>query len=170
MKISNKRVIAALMVGTMSLPFAGCGEIKDKYHFDDAEKVYSLSDSYSLNELKDYVCLVEIKQENEWNLYLSYVQPLDYYGNYIIATGKVTTVYNVYHDVFTNEILYTENISNNDVKNDNVYVNDSLDIDSYLVKNNFIKENYTEEDLRRLLEFIKNDYTFNYDKQKVKRK
>lgn len=166
----NKRVIAALMAGTMSLSFAGCGEIKDKYRWDDTEQVYSLVDNYSLNNLKFSVCLVEMKQENEWDLHLSYTQSLDYNGDYIINKARVTTVYNVYHDVFTNEIIYTENISNNDIKNDNVYVNNYIDIDSYLVKYNLIKESYDEEDLKQLLEFIKKDYIFNYDKQKVKQK
>ena len=166
----NKRVIAALMAGTMSLSFAGCGEIKDKYRWDDTEQTYSLVDNYSLNNLKFSVYLVETKQENDWNLHLSYVQALDYNGNYILNKGRVSTVYNVYHDVFTNEILYTENISNNNIKNDNVYVNDYADIDSYLVKYNLVKETYTEDDLKQLLEFIKKDYTFNYDIQKVKQK
>ena len=166
----NKRVIAALMAGTMSLSFVGCSEIKDKYRWDDTEQVYSLTDNYSLSELKFSVYLVETKQENEWDLHLSYVQSLDYDGNYILNKRRVSTVYNVYHDVFTNEILYTENISNNNVKNDNVYVNNYIDIDSYLVKYNLIKESYTEEDLKQLLEFIKKDYIFNYDKQKVKQK
>lgn len=166
----NKRVIAALMAGTMSLSFAGCGEIKDKYRFDDAEQTYSLVDNYSLNNLKFSVYLVETKQENDWNLHLSYVQSLDYDGSYILNKRRVSAVYNVYHDVFTNEILYTENISNNNIKNDNVYVNDYADIDSYLVKYNLVKETYTEDDLKQLLEFIKKDYTFNYDIQKVKQK
>ena len=141
----NKRVIAALMAGTMSLSFVGCSEIKEKYRWDDTEQVYSLTDNYSLSELKFSVYLVETKQENEWDLHLSYVQSLDYDGNYILNKGRVSTVYNV-------------------------YVNNYIDIDSYLVKYNLIKESYTEEDLKQLLEFIKKDYIFNYDKQKVKQK
>lgn len=162
----NKRVIATLMAGTMGLSFTGCGEIKDKYRWDNIEQSYSLDGIYSLSELKDSVCLVEIKQDDEWNLHLSYVQSLDYDGNY----HRITVVYNVYHDIFTNEAIYTENLLNSDIKNDNVFVNDNADIDSYLVNYNLIKENYTEEDLKQLLEFIKKDYTFNYDKQKVKQR
>lgn len=164
----NKRIIAALMAGTMSLSFTGCG-IKDKYTYDDHNKTYKLRDAYSLNDLKNEVHLIEIEKDNEAEIFLSYVELLD-------SSGKNNewhfnpTKYFLYHDVLTNDVLYTKADDNENSINSNKLINDICGVESYLVSFNLIKEFYREDDMKELLERIKSVYTFSDSKEKVLKK
>lgn len=153
LKKINTRLISSLLVVTLvATPLVGCVENRLVYEVDESGKIVALENikyeylkKYklvvfgSLEEIK--FCIVDVRSKGNRAGVDSYVE---------------------YYDVFNNELIYSTNIES-DLK-----IIKEQELNDYLVLFDFIKKDYSKDDLEKLLELIEEDFNKNVEKQKIK--
>lgn len=147
----NKKIIAGLLAGTMTLSLAGCG-YDDKYEVNENGEV-ELVDTYSYDEVRNFYFL-ELKTNDGTASYLAR-QGIGFYQE----------IYDVYTNTYLGTIDYEKNRF---VKPANVEIINLETLDSYLIGFNFIKSSYNKDDLDCLHQQIKENEKLEDNKQKVK--
>lgn len=162
MKINNinKRLIAGMLGGVMlttPLTLTGCNSYK--YVTEEDGNIYLDSDKmYSYNAVKD-LHVINVKTKIKENLYLVYID------RYFFADIPMD-----YHDVFTGKEIIHNN-SNGVVTTEGVELLSEEKIEQYLISYDMLKESYSVEDLKYLLEKIEQDvYSEKNNKELIKNK
>lgn len=134
----NKKIIAGLLAGTMTLSLAGCG-YDDKYEVNENGEV-ELVDTYSYDEVRNFYFL-ELKTNTGTSSYLAR------HGD-----SHINRIYDVYTNVYLGTIDYDNNTF---VEPENLEIINLEKLDSYLIGFNFIKSSYNKDDLDYLHQQIK---------------
>ena len=154
----NKRVIAAMLGGVMlttPLTLTGCNSYK--YVTEEDGNIYLDSDKmYSYNDVKD-LHVINVKTKINENLYLVYID------KYFFADIPMD-----YHDVFTGKEIIHNN--SNGVVTEGIEMLSEERIEQYLISYNMLKESYSVEDLKLLLDKIKQDVYSDNNKELIKNK
>lgn len=161
MKVNNinKRLIAGMLGGVMlatPLTLTGCGSYEYVTDTDGSVKLDS-DKMYPYNDVKD-LRLINVKTKINENLYLVY-------SNKYFFTGIPMD----YHDVFTGKEIIHNN-SNGVVTTEGVELLSEESVEQYLISYDMLKESYSVEDLKDLLEKIKQDVYSDNNKELIKNK
>ena len=155
----NKRLIAGMLGGVMlttPLTLAGCNSYE--YVTEEDGNIYLDSDKmYSYNDVKD-LHVINVKTKINENLYLVYIDKYFFTG-----------IHMDYHDVFTGKEIIQED-SSGVVTTEGVELLSEERIEQYLISYNMLKDSYCVEDLKVLLEKIKQDVYSDNNKELVKNK
>ena len=155
----NKRLISGMLGGIMlatPLTLAGCYSYE--YVTEEDGNIYLDSDKmYPYNDVKD-LRVINVKTKINENLYLVYIDKSFFTG-----------IPMDYHDVFTGKEIIRNN-SNGVVTTEGVELLSEERIEQYLISYNMLKDSYCVEDLKVLLEKIKQDIYSDNNKELVKNK
>lgn len=161
MKVNNinKRLIAGMLGGIMlttPLTLTGCNSYE--YVTEENGNIYLDSDKmHPYNDVKD-LHVINVKTKINENLYLVYI------GKYFFTGIPMD-----YHDVFTGKEIIHNN-SNGVVTTEGVELLSDEKIEQYLISYDMLKESYSVEDLKYLLEKIKQDVYSDNNKELIKNK
>lgn len=140
--ISGKLLSTVLSV-TLVMSSAGCTnyaacDIKCNIE-DSADYVFQKKVTYE--ELKDYF-LIEIMNSDENKVYLArrYKNKLEYNSS------------EFYLNVFDNEQIF------NETKTRNKYIKQKISFEEYINDNNMAKNEYSEEEIKVMFDYMKQDY------------
>ena len=151
----NKRLISGMLGGIMlatPLTLTACGPYEYVTDTDDSVKLNS-DITYSYNVVRE-LQVVNIKTKINEDVYFVY-------------NKSVFKDFDEYCDVFTGKIIFQ--YEKDCIKTEGVDVLSCEGIDQYLISYNMLKEEYSVDDLERLLEKIKNDvYSDKNNKKLVK--
>lgn len=137
-KYINKNILAIIMVGSMVAPLSACSAGDDKvdsskgmiYSYDQVSK-------YQIMELETPV------------------------GTQIYLTEQNGFFAEEYYDVFTDCCVYRKNFGKNGIsyEADTFILKDVKSVKQYLVGYDFVKAEYSTEDLKTLLKNIEEDFS-----------
>lgn len=159
-KISNlnKKLIAGLLAITLAAPLVGCNNAEQNYGLEytiDSEGRYVYQNA-TFNSLKN--CKVVVFECGEERIvYLTEVV------SYTHRYGSTTHYYNI----FGGQQLYWIN-SKGSTGSSSMTIEKEFSFTDYLVINGEVQQEYTEQELKDILEQIKADYELQNDKQLVK--
>ena len=160
MKINNinKRLLVGVLGGiilTTPLTLTACNSYEYVTEEDGSIKL-DPNRMYSYNDVKD-LRIINVKTKINENLYLAYSESYFFTG---IPMG--------YYDTFTGKEIIHNN-SNGEVITKGVELLSEEDINQYLISYDMLKDSYSVEDLKVLLEKIKQDtYSDTNNKELVK--
>lgn len=154
----NRRLIAGMLGGIMlatPLTLTACFSY-EYVTTEDGSRMLDPDKMYSYNDVKK-LHVINVKTKINEKIYLSYI----YY-----ASGVPIN----YCDVFTGrEIIHNNN--NGDTITEGVELLSEESVEQYLISYDMLKESYSVENLKVLLEKIKHDvYSDTFNKELVKNK
>lgn len=137
-KYINKTILPIIMVGSMVVPLSACSAGDDKV---DSSK----SESYSYEEVSEYQ-IIELET---------------LVGTQIYLTERTGFFAEEYYDVFTDCCVYRKNFGKNGIsyEADTFILKDVKSVKQYLVGYDFVKTEYSTEDLKTLLKNIEEDFS-----------
>ena len=151
MKINfvNRKLISAALAFTMcTTVLTGC----DKYFkYEEQEDGQVLATGQMSYDTLSSCKVIEVNVIDKSVLYLARKEVEKNDNNFS------------YYDLFTNLKIYSSQDNN-----DRISVVNEYRLGDYLVNLNYLKKNYTEEDLTKILDSINEDYIFANEKELVK--
>lgn len=158
-KISNlnKKLIAGLLAITLSAPLIGCNKVQQNYglnHTIGSEGQY-VYPNVVFDSMKHYRIVI-FKCADEYSVYLTRV---------VSNMQEITTTY--YYNAFGGQLLYWSN-SRGNASDDSLIIEKEFGFDDYLIIKDEVQPEYTEQELRNIIEQIKTEHKKTKDKQLVK--
>ena len=153
LKSINTKILAGTLVFTLfSAPLVGCNGSELKYEKDSSGNAVCVQ-NIKYYYLKEYKVLVLGKGE-ELFFYIVKSNSVEDQDNQESYVG--------YYDVFGGNLISSDH-EENGFKIVTLY-----ELNAYLISYNLIKEQYSEHDLKKLLEGIENDFYKKTARQKIK--
>lgn len=150
--INKKLILGTLALTLITIPLCGCSGMELKYEENSKGEIVCV-ENIKYKYLQNYKVLVLGKDDEQF----FYIARLELIGDYGSNEAREE-----YFNVFGGDLVYSTNIET-EFKLITV-----LELNDYLVSYNKIKKEYSEQELKELLETIKKDFNKKTEKQLIK--
>ena len=150
--INKKLLVGTIAFTLLTIPLSSCSGTKLEYEMNDKGQMVCI-ENIKYRYLQKYKVLVLGEGENQY----FYIVRLEH------KNSRITNEFgNKYYDIFGDNLVYNDNIESS------FKMITVLDLNNYLVSYNLIQEEYSEQDIKGILEIIESDYNKKTEKQLIK--